>query len=166
MSIDDMLTIYNAWFEVYFAIRALMTSLYEPTFSSKEICQVFQSIMLRSILPLTVIFTCLSHIWQLGTVKIKTNNSHLFSKCLLTKYIAVKAFRACKHYINNLKKRDPSKTCRELKTRFDWTILLMKWATTWQNQQSDCAPSEDSDQPGHPPSLISLRCPHEENLGP
>ena len=31
---------------------------------------------------------------------------------------------------------------------------------------SDCAPSEDSDQPGHPPSLISLRCPHEESLGP
>ena len=29
-----------------------------------------------------------------------------------------------------------------------------------------CAPSEDSDQPGHPPSLISHRCPHEEILGP
>ena len=28
------------------------------------------------------------------------------------------------------------------------------WATTWQNQQSECAPSEDSDQPGHLPSLI------------
>ena len=27
-------------------------------------------------------------------------------------------------------------------------------ATTWQNQQNECAPSEDSDQPGHPPSLI------------
>ena len=27
---------------------------------------------------------------------------------------------------------------------------------TWQNQQSDCAPSEDSDQPGHPPSLIRV----------
>ena len=26
----------------------------------------------------------------------------------------------------------------------------------WQNQQSDCAPSEDSDQPGHPPSLIRV----------
>ena len=26
--------------------------------------------------------------------------------------------------------------------------------TSWQNQQNDCAPSEDSDQPGHPPSLI------------
>ena len=29
-------------------------------------------------------------------------------------------------------------------------------AATWQNQQSDCAPSEDSDQPGHPPSLIRV----------
>ena len=29
-----------------------------------------------------------------------------------------------------------------------------KWATSWQNKQNDCAPSEDSDQPGHPPSLI------------
>ena len=28
------------------------------------------------------------------------------------------------------------------------------WATTWQNQQSECAPREDSGQPGHPPSLI------------
>ena len=27
------------------------------------------------------------------------------------------------------------------------------WATTRQNQQNKCAPSEDSDQPGHPPSL-------------
>ena len=31
---------------------------------------------------------------------------------------------------------------------------INKWAATWQNQQSECAPSEDSDQPGHPPSLI------------
>ena len=30
------------------------------------------------------------------------------------------------------------------------------WATTWQNQQSECVPSEDSDQPGHPPSLIRV----------
>ena len=30
------------------------------------------------------------------------------------------------------------------------------WAATWQNQQSDCAPSEDSDQPGHQPSLIRV----------
>ena len=34
------------------------------------------------------------------------------------------------------------------------------WATTWQNQQNECAPSEDSDQPGHLPSLDqSLHCP-------
>ena len=30
------------------------------------------------------------------------------------------------------------------------------WAATWQNQQSEYAPSEDSDQPGHPPSLIRV----------
>ena len=31
-----------------------------------------------------------------------------------------------------------------------------KWATSWQNQQNDGAPSEDSGQPGHPPSLIRV----------
>ena len=31
-----------------------------------------------------------------------------------------------------------------------------KWAATWQNQQCGCAPSEDSDQSGHPPSLIRV----------
>ena len=29
-----------------------------------------------------------------------------------------------------------------------------------------CVPSKDSDQSGHPLSLISLRCPHEDSLGP
>ena len=33
---------------------------------------------------------------------------------------------------------------------------LDNWAATWQNQQSYCVPSEDSDQTGHPPSLISV----------
>ena len=50
-------------------------------------------------------------------------------------------------------------------TKFDcitrkWRIwdgdVNRKWAATWQNQQSDCAPIEDSDQPGHPPSLIRV----------
>ena len=27
------------------------------------------------------------------------------------------------------------------------------WGTSWQNQQNECAPSKDSDPPGHPPSL-------------
>ena len=29
-----------------------------------------------------------------------------------------------------------------------------------------CTPSEDAEQPGHPPSLISLCCPHKESLDP
>ena len=35
-------------------------------------------------------------------------------------------------------------------------MALSKWAASWQNQQNDYAPSEDSDQPGHPPSLIRV----------
>ena len=35
-------------------------------------------------------------------------------------------------------------------------VHRMTWAATWQNQQNECAPSEDSDQPGHPPSLIRV----------
>ena len=30
------------------------------------------------------------------------------------------------------------------------------WAATWQNQKFEYAPSEDSDQPGHSPSLIRV----------
>ena len=47
-----------------------------------------------------------------------------------------------------------------------WTILVtpdadsliasLMRAATWQNQTNDSAPSEDSDQPGHPPSLIRV----------
>ena len=32
----------------------------------------------------------------------------------------------------------------------------MIWAATWQNQQNECAPNENSDQPGHPPNLIRV----------
>ena len=39
-------------------------------------------------------------------------------------------------------------------------ICNVKWAATWQNQQSDCAPSEDSDQPGHSSSLIRVFAVH------
>ena len=34
------------------------------------------------------------------------------------------------------------------------------WAAPWQNQQCGCAPSKDSDQPGHPPSLIRVFAVH------
>ena len=30
------------------------------------------------------------------------------------------------------------------------------WAATWQNQENESAPSENSDQSGHPPSLIRV----------
>ena len=34
------------------------------------------------------------------------------------------------------------------------------WAASWQNQQNDCAPSEDSDQSGHLPSMIRVLTVH------
>ena len=37
-----------------------------------------------------------------------------------------------------------------------YILISNIWATTWQNQQKGCAPSEDSGQPGHPPSLIRV----------
>ena len=37
-----------------------------------------------------------------------------------------------------------------------WLCSKTIWATTWQYQQNECAPSEDSDQPGHLPSLIRV----------
>ena len=39
-------------------------------------------------------------------------------------------------------------------------MVNCSWAPTWQNQQSDCAPSENSDQPGNPPSLIGVFAVH------
>ena len=41
-----------------------------------------------------------------------------------------------------------------------WGRVDKIWATSWQNQQCRCAPSEDSDQPGHPQADLSLRWAH------
>ena len=51
--------------------------------------------------------------------------------------------------------------CYDIDDNKQWRRLTQreyeyKWAATWQNQQSDCAPSEDSDQPWHPSSLIRV----------
>ena len=51
------------------------------------------------------------------------------------------------------------RTCRlKLQQNIFFCHILTdtKWAVTWQNQQSDCAPSEDSDQARHSPSLIRV----------
>ena len=53
---------------------------------------------------------------------------------------------------------------RFLSTKISFAMLMSwvdfphfhVWATSWQNQQMACGPSEDSDQPGHPPSLIRV----------
>ena len=47
-----------------------------------------------------------------------------------------------------------------------WWIMKRNGPPHGKTNKMACVPSEDSDQPGHLPSLISLRCPHEESLGP
>ena len=42
----------------------------------------------------------------------------------------------------------------------------MKWDETWQNQQSEYAPSEDRSAWASAQSDQSLRCLHEESLSP
>ena len=47
-----------------------------------------------------------------------------------------------------------------------WCFMpLTTWAATWQNQQNERAPSEDSDQPRHPPSLIRVFAVRMKKLG-
>ena len=43
---------------------------------------------------------------------------------------------------------------------------LTLWAFGSGELKMALSPSKHSDQPGHLPGLISLRCPHEESLGP
>ena len=51
--------------------------------------------------------------------------------------------------------------CLKTKTRH----RLIIWAASWQNKQNECAPSEDSDQPGYPPSLIRVFAVRMKNAG-
>ena len=51
---------------------------------------------------------------------------------------------------------DKTKNMRCFVSENDVEKTGYKWAATWQNQQSECAPSEYSDHPGHPPSLIRV----------
>ena len=53
---------------------------------------------------------------------------------------------------------------RHLFIRFAVNYSLYTWATTWQNQQNECAPSEDSDQPDAQDDL-SLHWAHSHFVG-
>ena len=50
----------------------------------------------------------------------------------------------------------PRGTVKEFQQEQEQVGEVGIWDASWQNQQNDCAPSEDSDQPGHPPSLIRV----------
>ena len=50
---------------------------------------------------------------------------------------------------------DDCQGCKRRYMNIAFMIIKSIWAATWQNQQNECAPSEDSDQPGHPHYIVS-----------
>ena len=53
-----------------------------------------------------------------------------------------------------------------LDTLLSAAMFLLNEPVHDKTNKMACASSEDSDQPGHPPGLINLRCPHKESLLP
>ena len=82
-------------------------------------------------------------VWSWSTLFSQTCLSEYLGSALL--YVWPKTFYICIYLI-----------------LFSWKVHGQKimWATSWQNQQNECVPSEDSDQPGHPPSLIRVFAVH------
>ena len=64
-----------------------------------------------------------------------------------------------------LLKKDVKEKTPALWEGFQMLGVSNTWAATWQNQQNECASSEDSDQPGHPPSLIRVFAVRVRKLG-
>ena len=58
--------------------------------------------------------------------------------------------------IINADSQTPNRTVQTLDRTIIQSMSADNWATSWQNKQNDGAPSEDSDQPKHPPSLIRV----------
>ena len=94
----------------------------------------------------------LSPIWFL----IFLSTGHVVCKHLNLKYVLLAFTKYLSIFLPNLIANLHMKSCLLSKTNeleHDKTNKMT------------CAPSEDSDQPGHLPSLISLRCLHEGTMG-
>ena len=54
----------------------------------------------------------------------------------------------------------------KLRILHEWSFHMTFEPPHDKTNKMACASRKDSDQPGHPPSLIRVCCPHEESLGP
>ena len=80
---------------------------------------------------------------------------------LVDLFLQIVSIRSVMRWVFNVKFirqwRNPDFILRKARIKCDYSVTeQMIWAATCQNQQSECAPSEESDQPGHPPSLIRV----------
>ena len=126
---------------------------------SVEMCFIFVEqlnvILMRPIYEAVIMCDCIIK----GVIRTKNKiNSHFFRRVFHLYHIKHTVYKAiCTLHctrtialINRILKKD---------------ILIIEPPHDKTNKMA-CAPSEDSDQPRHPPSLINLHCPHEESLGP
>ena len=77
-------------------------------------------------------------------------------QCIVVKLLVVQVEIGLLCLCNSIHVRIISLIPIDLFKRLLHTLSKYIWATTWQKQQNECAPSEGSDQPGHPPSLIRV----------
>ena len=93
--------------------------------------------------------------WMARLIWVYTLGAHsLCWFCHVTAHLVVSHFTVWKPIIIQLLCFDISKSSSLILELLPEQRI--KGAATWQNQQNECAPSKDSDQPGHPPSLIRV----------
>ena len=105
-------------------------------------------------------------IWEILESKIANSDDIIFTYFVITGHvIRIYRFFACVSLLHSLSHSHTKHALVVTAEIFPFLnccvgnfvkCIMLTWTATWQNQQSDYAPSEDSDQPGHPPSLIRV----------
>ena len=137
------------------AIIVLLLETYEPA---------------HEIIVLITLSLCCSHTWSMEIDEVSDQKLDIWSHWMAVHARSMNEFmedEKCHNHIwsNNVTSWPwhdewiilPEDDCNIWLWHFlEIFSFLVTWAMTWQNQQSDCAPSEDSDHPGHPPRVIAV----------
>ena len=134
-----------------------------PKFSDRQVCANSADPDQTLIRVYTVCHSvCI--VWtHYSMVELHTSNFRVIT----TNFLGVRIFRKFTVVCTNLWK--PYVRQWKVKLQHDIRLLTVsgrKYEPRHDKTNKMSAPSKDSDQPGHPSSLISLHYPHEETLGP
>ena len=92
--------------------------------------------------------------WKYWGLQVRTIWLHViyFMRCRISQYLNL----SCVSFLSDKKMATKFSSQCNIITELPNVMHNIIWAMTWQNQQNEYVPSEDSDQPGHPPSLIRV----------